>query len=183
MDFIDFAKTIGKLKTTKRTGWIKYGRVKDPESVADHVTRLIVLALVAGDEFGVDTKKLVDMAIVHDLAESIVGDIVAEYADKELVNAKKEKNQLESKAIRKLLKSFKNGKQLLGLWEEYEKQESKEAKVLKQLDKFEMALQALEYEEVTDPKKLDPFWINARIYIKHPLIKRWLREIESQRKK
>ena len=56
-----------------RTGWV-YRGVEKPESIADHMYRVAVLALtVAGTEY--DQSKLVKMAIVHDLAEAIVGDI------------------------------------------------------------------------------------------------------------
>ncbi len=180
--FIDFAKKIGELKLVKRTGWITFGRVKDPESVADHTMRLASLALVAGDELGVDRRRLVDMAIVHDFAESIVGDIVHEYADKELPNSQ-EKSQAEHSAIKELLKGLENGNEFLEMWEEFEDQKTEEAMVLKQLDKFEMVLQALEYEEVADPKNFEPFWINAKKHIRHPVIKKWLKEIEKQKKK
>jgi len=179
---VDFAKKIGKLKLVKRTGWIIFGKIKDPESVADHTMRLASLALVAGDELEVDKRKLVDMAIVHDLGESIIGDIVHEYADRDLPNSH-DKSKAESSAIKELFKDIKNGDEFLKIWQEYEDQKTKEAIVLKQLDKFEMVLQALEYQEVTDPKNLEPFWINARKHIKHPVIKRWLEEIEQQRKK
>ena len=62
-----------QLQTTPRTGWVRSG-VQQPESVADHMYRMAVLAMtVAGGEY--DHSKLVKMAIVHDLAEALVGDI------------------------------------------------------------------------------------------------------------
>lgn len=180
-DIIKFARTVGELKKVKRTGWIKYGKVKDPESVADHVMRLTVLCLVFGDIFEVDTDKLVKMAIVHDLAESLVGDIVSEEADKDLPEVKEEKFNLESDAIRKLFKSVKDNDKYVKLWEEFEKQETKEARILRELDKFEMVLQALEYERDYNPENFESFWINAKKNIKNPIIKSWLEELESRR--
>lgn len=51
-----------------------YRGVEKPESIADHMYRMAILAMtVAGTEY--DQNKLVKMAIVHDLAEAIVGDI------------------------------------------------------------------------------------------------------------
>jgi putative hydrolase of HD superfamily len=73
MDIIEFARIVGRLKTLPRTGWITYGKIERPESVADHIMRLTVLALVTADELGVNTNKLVRMAIIHDLGESLVG--------------------------------------------------------------------------------------------------------------
>jgi putative hydrolases of HD superfamily len=61
------------LQQTPRTGWVRSG-VANPESIADHMYRMAVLALTtAGSEY--DQCKLVKMAIVHDLAEALVGDI------------------------------------------------------------------------------------------------------------
>jgi putative hydrolase of HD superfamily len=41
------------VQTTKRAGWVKRG-VQAPESVADHMYRMGVMALVAADLPGVD---------------------------------------------------------------------------------------------------------------------------------
>ncbi len=42
-------------QTTKRTGWIRSG-VAGPESIADHMYRMSLMALLAGDA-GVDTNR------------------------------------------------------------------------------------------------------------------------------
>lgn len=61
------------LQKQPRTGWV-YNGVDKPESIADHMYRMAILAMtMAGTEY--DQSKLVKMAIVHDLAEAIVGDI------------------------------------------------------------------------------------------------------------
>lgn len=44
-------------QTTKRTGWVRRG-IRDPESVADHMYRMGVMALIAGDIPGVDRDRL-----------------------------------------------------------------------------------------------------------------------------
>ncbi len=182
MDIIDFAKIIGRLKTLPRTGWITYGKIEKPESVADHIMRLTTIALVAGEDLGVNREKLVNMAIIHDLGESLIGDLVtARGLDKTDVTRER-KHDLECEAFTKLFKGLKNGNEFISLWEEYEQQKTKEARILKELDKFEMTLQALEYEQITDPKNLGTFWDNTRAYLKHPLIKRWFSKIEKERK-
>ena len=61
------------LQRQKRTGWIKSG-IEEPESVADHSYRAALLAMVV-PLTGVDAGRCMRMALVHDLAESIVGDI------------------------------------------------------------------------------------------------------------
>ena len=44
-------------KTTKRAGWVRRD-VKDPESIADHMYRMGLMALIASDIPGVDRDKL-----------------------------------------------------------------------------------------------------------------------------
>ncbi|RUS26817.1 HD domain-containing protein [Jimgerdemannia flammicorona] len=71
--FILFFIIVSNLKHIDRTGWVRYG-ITDVESVADHMYRIAVMAMVAGDTL-LDVGKCVQLAIIYDLAESIVGDI------------------------------------------------------------------------------------------------------------
>lgn len=179
---INFLTTIGKLKRIKRSGWIYPGKIKDPETVSGHIFRLSVLAMIAADEIKtIDKAKIVRMALVHDLAESIFGDIVGERGVS-VTRKKIEKEQKEPAAVRELFKNFSNAEVYVNLWIEYESQQTNEARILKQLDKLEMTLQALEYEKETDPHNLDEFFENSRKHIVHPMIKKWFNEVESKRK-
>ncbi|KAK9741437.1 hypothetical protein RND81_03G105900 [Saponaria officinalis] len=63
-----------QLQTTKRAGWVKRN-VDNPESISDHMYRMSLMALISSDFLGVIRDKCVKMAIVHDIAEAIVGDI------------------------------------------------------------------------------------------------------------
>lgn len=45
--------------------------VAQPESIADHMYRMGMMALISGDA-GVDTNRCVRMALVHDVAEALV---------------------------------------------------------------------------------------------------------------
>ncbi|OAP17914.1 hypothetical protein AXX17_AT1G26500 [Arabidopsis thaliana] len=65
---IDFLTLCHRLKTTKRKGWINQG-INGPESIADHMYRMALMALIAGDLTGVDRERCIKMAIVHDIAE------------------------------------------------------------------------------------------------------------------
>ena len=47
--------------------------VKEPESIADHMYRMSMMAFVA--PANLDRSKLIDMCLIHDLPESIVGDL------------------------------------------------------------------------------------------------------------
>lgn len=43
-------------QTTKRKGWINHG-IKGPESIADHMYRMALMALIAGDSSGVNRER------------------------------------------------------------------------------------------------------------------------------
>lgn len=70
---IDFLSVAQNLKLNKRMGWVRCG-ISEPESVADHQYRMSLFALTATCT-NLDTNKLMRLSLVHDLAESIVGDI------------------------------------------------------------------------------------------------------------
>ena len=72
---LKFMRLIGKLKTTKRTGWV-YRDVKAPESVSDHMYRMAMFSFLLADQkddIPLDKDRCIKLALVHDLAECIVG--------------------------------------------------------------------------------------------------------------
>jgi putative hydrolase of HD superfamily len=150
---VEFARLIGKLKTTPRTGWVRRG-VPRYESVADHSWRVATLSLLlVGRDDGMDASKCIQMALVHDLAESLVGDI----APDDNVS-KDDKEKMEHDAMEKIAlilgQSCPNNddaRQLvLDLFQEYEKRETKESMAVKDLDLLDMIIQADEYEQAFD---------------------------------
>lgn len=156
---VQFSKFVLALKTIPRKGWQKKLKMKNPESVADHAYSVAALAMILSDQRRLDTTKILKMAILHDLAESVTGDITPD----EMTRAKKEK--LENTAMKKVLGTLepKIRKQYLAIWSEYEKNFTKEAKLLHQIDKLEMVLQANAYNENGIPKKnLKPFFDSAK---------------------
>jgi putative hydrolases of HD superfamily len=68
---------LAALKLLPRTGWLQRG-VSPAESVAEHSYGVAVLALVVGDAApGVDRGRLLAMALLHDMAEALLGDLPA----------------------------------------------------------------------------------------------------------
>lgn len=152
--------------------------VQNPESVADHMYRMGLMALIASDLPGVDRDKCIKMAIVHDIAEAIVGDITPSDGV-----PKEEKSRREREAIdhmSKLLGGGQRAEEIGQLWMEYEENVSLEAKVVKDLDKVEMILQALEYE-TEQGKNLDEFFQSTAGKFQTELGKAWASEIASRR--
>uniref|UniRef100_A0A8C3F5S7 5'-deoxynucleotidase HDDC2 n=1 Tax=Chrysemys picta bellii TaxID=8478 RepID=A0A8C3F5S7_CHRPI len=115
---------------------------------------MAVVALVTEDK-QLNKDRWVRLALVHDMAERIVGDIAP--ADN---ISKEEKHQREEAAMKHLTQLLSGDlrKGIYELWEEYEPQSTAEARFVKELDQCEMILQASEYEELEKmPGRLQDF--------------------------
>ncbi|KAF9626022.1 hypothetical protein IFM89_030690 [Coptis chinensis] len=174
---IDFLTLCHSLKTTKRKGWINHG-IKGPESIADHMYRMALMALIVGDLTGVDRERCIKIAIVHDIAEAIVGDITPRDGI-----PKEEKSRREQAALNEMCAVLGGGlraQEIQELWAEYENNSSLEANLVKDFDKVEMILQALEYE-MEHGKVLDEFFLSTAGKFQTDIGKSWAAEIISRR--
>lgn len=176
---IKVLRKAGPLKTLKRTGWVLKG-VKDSESVADHTWRVCLFAALLSDN-SLNRERLLDMAIVHDLGEIIVGDVKWEKGKKILV-PEKPKRKKEEKAIAEIFKGHSKQKYYVSLLEEFTEQKTPEAKFLMQVDKLERTLQALEYEK-KGTKSLNEFWESAERFLESKELEPIFRELQKMRKK
>ncbi|GMH01842.1 hypothetical protein Nepgr_003681 [Nepenthes gracilis] len=174
---IDFLTLCHRLKTTKRKGWINHG-IKGPESIADHMYRMALMGLIVGDLPGVNRERCIKIAIVHDIAEAIVGDITPSDGI-----PKEEKSRREQAALNEMCEVLGGGmraEEIKQLWAEYENNSSLEANLVKDFDKVEMILQALEYE-TEHGKVLDEFFQSTAGKFQTEVGKSWAAEIISRR--
>nr|GEU86407.1 HD domain-containing protein 2 isoform X2 [Tanacetum cinerariifolium] len=176
---IDFLTLCHRLKSTKRAGWVKRD-VAGPESIADHMYRMGLMALISSDTPGVNRDKCIKMAIVHDIAEAIVGDITPSDGVPKAEKSRMEKEALDNMC--KLLGGGPRAEEIHALWMEYEENSTPEAKVVKDFDKIEMILQALEYETEQN-RDLEEFFESTAGKFQTDLGKAWASEIASRRKK
>lgn len=141
VDLIDFFEIANKLKWMPRSGWIVKVNVKEPESVADHSYLTVLMAMVLADMKHLDTTTVLRIAVLHDLAESITGDLMPEQMSKD------EKQSKENAAMIEMLKRLPKdlSDTYTGLWKEYLRGSSEEALLVRQIDKLEMAFQARDY--------------------------------------
>jgi putative hydrolase of HD superfamily len=149
-----FLNKAGNLKKTYR-----YSETKDKkgDSSADHSWRLALMAIIVTRELNlkINLLKALEIALIHDLAEAITGDIDYMLIKKgKITKELKKKNEL--KAINKLTANLppKIGRGIFGSWNEYEKTKTKEAKFIKALDKLETFTQTLElgYKQYNHPE-------------------------------
>ena len=67
-------------------------------------------------------------------------------------------------------------------FKEYEDQKTPEAILVKDLDKFDMILQAFEYETDQErPGSLEEFFKSTEGVFQHPKIMKWVEELYKQR--
>jgi saccharopine dehydrogenase-like NADP-dependent oxidoreductase/5'-deoxynucleotidase YfbR-like HD superfamily hydrolase len=172
---VEFFKALGALKTTKRTGWVRAG-VALPESIADHMYRMAALALLVEDA-KINRDKLIKMALVHDLAEAVVGDITPYDGV-----PKEEKHAREVKGLQTIIAGLPShiGKEIFDLFMDYETGTSVEAIQLKDFDKFEMILQASEYEKAQG-KSLEDFFRSTDGKFKTAQVLGWEKQLREAR--
>jgi putative hydrolases of HD superfamily len=174
---LDFFNTAANLKKISRQGWIDKLTIDNPESVADHTFSMAIIGMIFSDLENCNTEKILKMILLHDLAESIIGDLTTKQI------AKEQKTIVENSTMKKILNNLPISlkKQYLILWNEYQANNSKEANIIHQLDKIEMALQAKIYStEGHKKEKLESFFISAKNEIYDPKLLEWLAKILNQ---
>lgn len=133
-----------KLKKTKRKGWHdKNIERKRVESVADHIygCQMLAYAMYSEFKYDIDINKVILMLAIHEIGETIIGDITPEDMPR------KEKTELETKAVEELLGMIPNSNLIKELFYEFEAKKTPEAKFAYQIDKAECDLQAKLYEQ------------------------------------
>jgi len=152
-----------EIEKCSKTGWKEKLEIGNPESVADHSYSTAVLSMILSDMKGLDSERIIRMALLHDLAESIIGDITPDHI------TKNEKITKENNAIKQILKNLPGDitESYFEIWNDYQKKMSKEAILLHDIDKLEMAFQAIFYQKNGISKeKLKTFFDSAKIEIK-----------------
>lgn len=161
------------LKEIPRTGW-KMLKITEPENILDHTISVFKISqsILNHKKYSdLNSNKTLQMCLIHDIGESVCGDIVA------LTLLEKEKKfKTEQQAIKAI---FKTSTSLHDLWMEFETEQSKEAIFVKELDKLQMIYKAFSYQtlyphiNLKEFKHSDPsrFAITKNIYKK--IIKCW----------
>jgi len=135
---------------------------------------MAIMGMIISDLENYNSEKMLKMILLHDLAESKIGDYTPNQISKE--NKIKIENNAYDEIIGTLPEAIKL--QYRKIWEEYQKQESPESKIVHQIDKLEMALQAKMYQKQGSSKDaVESFFKSAENEITHPKLKDILNQI------
>jgi putative hydrolases of HD superfamily len=153
-----FFHSILHLKSVRRAGWVSKVKVEDAESVADHTFSMATMAMLLSDMLGFNTHRVIKMVLIHDLAESIVGDYIPGdvSARQKLVKEKKAMKYILSHLPKEIREEYEK------IWLEYLHNRTEIARFVHRIDKLEMALQAYQYSKQGYAEKLlAPFFESA----------------------
>lgn len=141
--------------------------------------RMAMFSFLIPEASSLDRIKCMKMALIHDLAESIVGDITP-YCGID----RAEKQRREHKAIHEIsgLVPTLAGEEILKLFNEYESQVTEEALWVKDCDRYDMIQQAFEYEKRDEtPMKHQEFFESTRGKFLNPFFVHLVEELNKQR--
>ncbi|GJQ80836.1 hypothetical protein Trydic_g9422 [Trypoxylus dichotomus] len=177
---IEFLKLAYDLKGLQRKGW-QVRDIPNPESIADHMYAMALMTFLIGNDSKLDRLKCMQLALIHDLPECIVGDIIPD--DPITVE---EKHKLEQDAIEKLTKLLNSnsivGKTIYDTYVEYREQKTPEARFVKDLDKFDMIFTAALYEKQSGiPNSLQEFFDCTEGKFQHPFMQKLVKGLGEYR--
>lgn len=141
---INYYVLCNKLKNTIRSGWKDWNVKRERlESVAEHIygVQMLAIAMKSEYQYDIDIKKVIVMLAIHELGETVIGDLT------QFEISKEEKKKLEHEAVHKILENLIDGTQIEELFNEYDDHNTQEALFAYQCDKLECDLQCKLYDE------------------------------------
>lgn len=141
---INYYVICNRLKNVIRTGWKNWNVQRERiESVAEHIfgVQMLAIAMKSEYQYEVDIMKVIFMLAVHELGETIIGDLT------QFQISKNDKEKLEHEAVNKILSGLLDGNQIEQLFLEFDAHNTKESIFAYQCDKLECDLQSKLYDE------------------------------------
>ena len=151
---LSLLRTANHLKSLPRTGWLFAGVVQ-PESLADHTCLVAIYALFLAETVNEDpaaqglasplnVEQVLSLALIHDMAESVLTDLPKRTTEALGAEAK---HEAEERIIASMLAELPRGEDYVALWQEYDAAATPEARLVKDVDKLEMVLQSVRYTQ------------------------------------
>lgn len=141
---INYYVICNRLKNIIRTGWKNWNVQRERiESVAEHIfgVQMLAIAMKSEYQYDVDIMKVIFMLAVHELGETVIGDLT------QFEVSKVEHEKMEHEAVSSILGGLLDGKQIEQLFLEFDSHNTKESMFAYQCDKLECDLQSKLYDE------------------------------------
>lgn len=145
-----------RLKRLDRTGWTLRGLPSGTESVASHSFGVSVTAMLLADQLAargvaIDVEKVLRIALLHDWAETRVGDMPRTAT---LYFGAAARKQAETAAFTDVVDGEPR---YVELYDDYERRASLEARLVKAADVLDLLVEVLALERA-GARGLDEFW-------------------------
>ena len=143
-DVINYYVLCNKLKNVIRTGWLDWKVQRNRlESIAEHIygVQMLAIAMKTTYQYDIDIMKVIYMLAIHELGETIIGDLTQFQISKE------EKEKMEHEAVHCILSSLIDGGKIEDLFLEFDSHATAEARFAYQCDKLECDLQCKLYDQ------------------------------------
>jgi len=160
---LTFLSSISRMKAIPRSGWISHGvGLQDVESVADHSFSTCALALLLADleqkrGAGVDVERVLRLAVLHDMSESLTFDIskgYLQYLGQRGEAIKKELDQAAWKHLADGIEDLSLRRAYTRLQAEFVAEKTTESKIVHAADSLDVLLQVIEYRRRGYPEIL-----------------------------
>jgi putative hydrolase of HD superfamily len=155
-ELLDLLLQANQLKLTARTGWVQRG-VPAAENVAAHTFGVaftaLALAQIIAEPVALD--RVLAMALLHDLPESLTSDIPSP-AWRFLPPGVK--LEAERSALAQILGRAPFAPAFQALWEELHQAVTAEARLVHDADRIDLLVQAWQYERQSQNRRLAEFW-------------------------
>jgi len=166
--------------------------VRGAESVSDHSWGVAVAALClprrvreGGVDVAIDVDRCVRIALVHDLAEAVVGDLTPDDVAALGAGGAAEKRRRERDALLGMVAALASSggpaTAVQEAYDEYEAGATLEAKLVKDLDKLEMLVTARLYEAECATLRLGGFFDGTRGRWRTETVAGWAAELLDER--
>ena len=157
---LDTLIELQRLKRLERTGWTLRGLPNGTESVAAHSFGVCVTAMMLADEvkargLDVDSERVLRMALLHDWAETRVGDMPRTATAYFGAAARRNAETLAFADIVNGVGSAES--EYRALYQDYEQRGSLEARLVKAADVIDLLVEAYALER-SGARGLDEFW-------------------------
>jgi putative hydrolases of HD superfamily len=130
-----------------------------------------------------DLQRCTMLALVHDMAESLVGDITPVDGVPKAEKSRREEETMDylCKALLGNVDGGTAGDRIRAAWREYEDNKTLEAQFVHDVDKVELILQMVEYEKATQGTRDLSEFVYVASKVETPEVKAWCDQLLEER--